>query len=145
MIKYRILKNNVETNSWTSDFADETYYEPCFGKPQRWMKESECSQEEMSNSLESRLVEPEIGEAYSEYLLPAEYEVVTEDLGNIPHFDSLRSQRNTLLSECDWTQLVDSPLSVEEKADWAAYRQLLRDLPENTQDPLNPIWPAKPT
>lgn len=80
MIKYKIIKNNVETNSWTSDFADETYYEPCFGKPQRWVRESECSQDEISASLESRLVEPEGDEAYSEYLLPADYEVTSEDI-----------------------------------------------------------------
>ena len=37
--------------------------------------------------------------------------------------------RLNLLTQCDWTQLPDSPLSAEEKAAWAEYRQLLRDLP----------------
>ena len=27
---------------------------------------------------------------------------------------------------------------------WATYRNQLRDLPENTVDPLNPIWPSIP-
>jgi hypothetical protein len=58
--------------------------------------------------------------------------------------NSLRAERNTRLSACDWTQLPDSPLSVEDKALWATYRQNLRDLPENTLDPLNPEWPEQP-
>lgn len=36
--------------------------------------------------------------------------------------------RKFLLLESDWTQLPDSPLSAEKKAEWAAYRQTLRDL-----------------
>lgn len=57
---------------------------------------------------------------------------------------SLRKERNSRLSSCDWTQLADNSLSVQAKADWQAYRQALRDLPENTQDPLNPSWPLEP-
>jgi hypothetical protein len=58
--------------------------------------------------------------------------------------NQLRSQRNAKLSLCDWTQVADAPLSVEQKAAWAAYRQDLRDLPENTVDPSNPSWPSEP-
>lgn len=54
----------------------------------------------------------------------------------------LRAERNRLLAECDWTQALDSPV---DKAAWATYRQSLRDLPQNTTDPLNPIWPERPT
>lgn len=35
MIKYQCIKNDVVTNEWTSDFADENYYEPGFGLPER--------------------------------------------------------------------------------------------------------------
>ena len=41
-----------------------------------------------------------------------------------------------LLKESDWTQLPDSPLSAEKKAEWAAYRQALRDLPINADTSL---------
>lgn len=54
----------------------------------------------------------------------------------------LRSDRNAKLSACDWTQAADSPV---DKAAWAIYRQALRDLPSNTVDPLNPVWPTPPT
>ena len=42
---------------------------------------------------------------------------------------SLRTQRNVLLAESDWTQMSDSPLTDSKKTEWATYRQTLRDLP----------------
>ena len=57
---------------------------------------------------------------------------------------SLRTERNTKLSETDWTQSPYSPLADEAKAEWASYRQSLRDLPSNTPDPTNPSWPDEP-
>lgn len=53
----------------------------------------------------------------------------------------LRNKRNVLLSASDWTQVSDAPV---DKAAWAEYRQTLRDLPENTTDPENPVWPTPP-
>ena len=40
----------------------------------------------------------------------------------------VKSTRNTLLASTDWTQAVDSPLSDEKKAEFATYRQALRDI-----------------
>ena len=54
---------------------------------------------------------------------------------------ALRSTRDRLLSESDWTQVADAPV---DNLAWAIYRQALRDLPANTSDPLNPVWPDKP-
>ena len=56
--------------------------------------------------------------------------------------DSLRNTRNKLLTESDWTQSRDVFLSNDEE--WKTYRQQLRDLPKNT-DPMNPVWPTKPS
>ena len=53
----------------------------------------------------------------------------------------LRKIRSGLLSESDWTQVPDAP--VDQQA-WAEYRQALRDLPANTEDPRNPVWPTPP-
>lgn len=53
----------------------------------------------------------------------------------------LRSRRDGLLSLCDWTQLADAPVDAEA---WTIYRQALRDIPANTSDPLNPVWPEMP-
>jgi hypothetical protein len=43
----------------------------------------------------------------------------------------LRRSRNFLLTESDWTQVADTPLTDSKKAEWATYRQTLRDLPAN--------------
>ena len=54
--------------------------------------------------------------------------------------ESMRLERNRLLSACDWTQVPDAPV---DKAAWATYRQALRDI---TESPLWPDvdWPNKP-
>lgn len=44
----------------------------------------------------------------------------------------LKAQRNVLLSASDWTQLPDNPIA--NKAEWATYRQLLRDFPATVED-----------
>ena len=56
--------------------------------------------------------------------------------------EDLRIRRNQLLTESDWTQSRDVFLSNDEE--WKTYRQQLRDLPKNT-DPMNPVWPTKPS
>ena len=53
----------------------------------------------------------------------------------------LRGERDRLLAASDWTQVPDAP--VDQQA-WATYRQELRDLPDKTDDPRNPVWPTKP-
>ena len=47
----------------------------------------------------------------------------------IDFWNAVRIERNTLLTESDWTQMSDSPLSDSKKTEWATYRQSLRDLP----------------
>lgn len=54
---------------------------------------------------------------------------------------NLRAERDSRLTACDWTVLSDTPTST---AAWKTYRQQLRDLPANTTDPFNPIWPTPP-
>ena len=41
----------------------------------------------------------------------------------------VKDRRYGLLTASDWTQSADSPLSDTKKAEWATYRQALRDLP----------------
>jgi hypothetical protein len=53
----------------------------------------------------------------------------------------LRTQRNRLLADSDFSQLPDAPVNRDE---WATYRQSLRDLPANTPDINNPVYPIKP-
>jgi len=64
---------------------------------------------------------------------------------NQKNMQRLRRRRQVDLSSSDWTQAADSPLSDAKKAEWATYRQQLRDLPANTSDPANPTWPTPPS
>lgn len=53
----------------------------------------------------------------------------------------VRSRRNKLLSESDWTQVADSPA---DKQAWANYRKALRDITSQSEFPLIVNWPVKP-
>jgi len=52
----------------------------------------------------------------------------------------LREKRNLQLADTDWWAVSDRTMTDEERT----YRQALRDLPANTADPANPVWPTKP-
>ena len=55
----------------------------------------------------------------------------------------LRATRNALLLACDWTQIADC--TIPKKADWATYRQTLRDFPATVSDARATItWPHNP-
>ena len=59
----------------------------------------------------------------------------------------LRLKRDALLTESDWTQVNDSPLTDANKAEWATYRQTLRDLPSQYSDNDNindVVFPTQP-
>lgn len=55
-------------------------------------------------------------------------------------WDSVRTERNRKLADCDWTQLPDAPVDA---AAWAEYRQELRDITAQT-DPFAIVWPTAP-
>lgn len=60
----------------------------------------------------------------------------------------VRRNRNLLLTESDWTQVADSPLTDSKKAEWVTYRQTLRDLPSaqsSVTDIDNITWPTEPS
>lgn len=60
-------------------------------------------------------------------------------------WDAVRAKRDQLLTACDWTQMPDSPLGDAQKAEWATYRQALRDIPQDAGDPVAVVWPTEPT
>lgn len=59
-------------------------------------------------------------------------------------YANLRSDRNEMLMRSDWTQLSNSGLSEAKKAEWEAYRQALRDLPETMTEELEYTLPEVP-
>ena len=60
--------------------------------------------------------------------------------------EQARAHRNQLLAESDWTQLPDAraAMGAAKAAEWDAYRQALRDVPEQAGFPANIVWPVKP-
>ena len=71
----------------------------------------------------------------------AEREAYKRDVLPVEQMKELRSRRNQLLAETDYLGLPDLGGF---SAEMTAYRQALRDLPANTTDPANPVWPTKP-
>jgi ribosomal 50S subunit-associated protein YjgA (DUF615 family) len=59
-------------------------------------------------------------------------------------FDALRRVRDNMLAETDWVVVKAQEAGEAVPAAWATYRQALRDLPANTADPANPVWPSAP-
>lgn len=54
----------------------------------------------------------------------------------------IRSKRDALLRDCDWTQISDSPK--HGVSEWINYRKALRDITIQS-DPYTIVWPEEPT
>lgn len=78
-----------------------------------------------------------IGWAYSGGSFIAPEETVSEEGQAI----SARSRRDILLRESDWAVLADAPT---DKTAWQAYRQELRDVPQQEGFPNSINWPTEP-
>lgn len=59
-----------------------------------------------------------------------------------PTEEEIRAQRNALLAASDWTQVADAPV---DQTAWAAYRQALRDVPDQEGFPASVEWPVAPS
>lgn len=68
-------------------------------------------------------------------------------------WDALRAERDGLIAATDWLVQrhaeelaldIATTLTPEQHADLLTYRQALRDLPDNTTDPADPVWPVNP-
>jgi len=89
---------------------------------------------------------------------------MSEDIeNNIPEpaipqdiiIDMFRSQRDNLLTNSDRYMVIDYPITEEKRQEWKVYRQLLRDLPGNTDlnglqmnsnfQLINFTWPTPPS
>lgn len=59
-------------------------------------------------------------------------------------WDRIRRERDALIAETDWMILPDAPLTESEVAEVKAYRQALRDIPQDFGAPADVVWPAMP-
>jgi len=56
-------------------------------------------------------------------------------------FGAIRAWRNRQLAASDWTQLPDAPVDATA---WATYRQELRDMMQQNDDPKLIVFPEPP-
>ena len=59
-------------------------------------------------------------------------------------WDDIRATRDQILRDTDWTMTTGATV---DQAQWAAYRQNLRDLPQTYKDktPDDVVWPTQPS
>jgi len=57
---------------------------------------------------------------------------------------SVRSDRDQRLAKTDWRVLKANESGGVQNFDWAAYRQMLRDVPSQSGFPWNVAWPTEP-
>ena len=94
------------------------------------------------------------GKWYTKYILgpvftdgettAAEQEAAYKAQKDAEFAKSARDSRDKLLAECDWLVVKALELSQAAPAEWAAYRQALRDLPRQEGFPVTINWPVKP-
>jgi len=59
-------------------------------------------------------------------------------------WDSIRATRDQILRDTDWTMTSGATV---DQAQWAAYRQVIRDIPQTYKDktPSDVVWPTQPS
>ena len=63
---------------------------------------------------------------------------------NVLTWDDIRLKRDNILKDTDWTMTTGATV---DQAQWAAYRQVIRDLPQTYKDktPDDVVWPTQPS
>ena len=59
-------------------------------------------------------------------------------------WDDIRATRDEILRDTDWTMITGATV---DQAQWAAYRQNIRDIPQTYKDktPDDVVWPTQPS
>ena len=57
-------------------------------------------------------------------------------------WEEIRQKRDQLIRDSDWTMI---PGATVDQAQWSAYRQILRDLPQTYSNPEDVVWPTPPS
>ena len=79
---------------------------------------------------------------YQEYLEWAKTN--TAEAADVLTWDDIRAKRDGILSSTDWTMTTGATV---DQAQWAAYRQVIRDIPQTYagKTPDDVVWPTQPS
>ena len=79
---------------------------------------------------------------YQEYLEWSKTNTA-EDIDGLT-WDDIRATRDQILKSTDWTMITGATV---DQAQWAAYRQVIRDIPQTYKDktPDDVVWPTQPS
>lgn len=67
--------------------------------------------------------------------------VTPAPISDVELAQAMRRQRDSLLGASDWTQVADAPV---DRQAWRAYRELLRQVPDQAGFPQEIHWPLSP-
>ena len=67
-----------------------------------------------------------------------------EEADSVDGWIEIRSKRDQILRDTDWTMTTGATV---DQAQWAAYRQVIRDIPQTYKDktPDDVVWPTQPS
>jgi len=125
MAKYKIRKHNRVDGDGNPDTANS--YEDIFDQETNWT-----------------IPKDESNRMYQEYLLWVAEGNTAEAADDTLTWDDIRSTRDGILSSTDWTMTTGASV---DQAQWAAYRQNIRDIPQtySGKTPDDVVWPTQPS
>ena len=145
MIQYNLLKNGIVTNTWYSGSGrDENYYEPGFGKQDRWVRIGAeefniedaldtrevvtlPAREEERNHLDEIIQEAMPAETITEYKLPREYDVQIIDVTAQLAQEAINIESLAYLASTDWYLIRQLETGIEMPEEIAQARQNARN------------------
>jgi hypothetical protein len=111
-----------------------------------WQAISEVPQEILDSYPEGTISVPLRPDANHQWKNGAWVYVAPEPLSDTELAEQARFTRDRLLAESDWSQLADAQAAMgsAKALEWGAYRQALRDVPQQLGFPSTIEWPVKP-
>lgn len=137
------ISNDIHAVHWDGTIGEVEYKSP--GKPNekitdfgdyQYLVDSYFSEDQRIRDEEASALAAEEAEMAERAAALAAYE---------NSWEYIRSVRNILLSECDWTQLPDVRLTAGEIGEWKQYREELRDITTSFVKPSDVDWPLPPS